>query len=120
MAGLGGVSMLDDCSEVLSVSEMDACGLIEAAVALDLARGDDFALVAALQSNLELWVGIRTLVSVSSNTLPTEVKENLDTLSRFIAQKTFSEGVSMSEACLDTLIKINLQISEGLLEGTVH
>ena len=46
-------------------------------------------LAAALDRNLQLWVGIRTVVDRDDNLLPVEVKENLSRLSYFVAQKTF-------------------------------
>lgn len=112
--------MPDDCGKTLSLLELDALTLAEAAVALDLARGRGTALAVALQNNLELWVAIRTFVMMGTNSLTFEAKENLSALSKYVAQKTFGEGVSMSETALDSLIKINLQISEGLLEGAMH
>ena len=38
-------------------------------------------------------------------------------LSNFVAQTTFSQGAAISDSSLDCLININLQLSEGLLEG---
>lgn len=109
--------MLDNIDENFSICEMDAFGLVEAAVALDLARANAGQLASALENNLELWVAIRTLVSVSDNQLSHDVKANLRKLSEYIAQTTFREGATMSPGSLDSLIQINLQISEGLLEG---
>ncbi|HIJ63627.1 MAG TPA: hypothetical protein HPQ04_13110 [Rhodospirillaceae bacterium] len=112
--------MLANNLESLSIREMDAYGLVEAAVALDLARDNAAQLALALENNLELWVAIRTLVSMSNNSLASETKENLRKLSEYIAQTTFREGATMTRSNLDSLININLQISEGLLEGARH
>ena len=48
---------------------------------------------------------------------PDEVKENLQKLSKFVAEKTFENPKILSQQTMDTLVNINLQISEGLLEG---
>jgi len=101
----------------MSAREEDAYGLSEAAVMLDQARGDQGALASALDHNVEVWVAIRTLVSRDDNTLPAETRDNLVKLSKFVTDTTLSQGVTMPAQVLDTLINVNLQIAEGLLEG---
>lgn len=96
----------------------EAYGLSEAAVVLDQARNHDGDLAAALQHNMEMWVAITSMVSHESNSLTPEVKENLSRLSKFVAKTTMHHGVNISSETLNTLININLQISEGLLEGS--
>jgi flagellar biosynthesis regulator FlaF len=102
----------------MSVREKDAYALTEAAVSLDLARGKQADLAAALEHNLELWVAIRTLVTTPGNSLPAAIRHNLVQLSGFVAGTTLSDGVTIPESRLNTLININLQIAEGLLQRT--
>jgi len=105
--------------EELSLTEQDAFSLSQAAVKLDQARNqkNNNELAAALNHNMELWVGIRTLVSRSGSPVPAAVRDNLVKLSNFVAQTTLDKGVQLAPETLDSLININLQISEGLLEG---
>lgn len=100
----------------LSPVEQDALALAQSAMLLDNSRLEPGKLVAALEANLELWVAIRTLVSRGSG-VPDQTKGNLLRLSQYVASETLSKGAEIDEETLDTLISINLQISEGLLEG---
>ena len=101
----------------LTTREQDAYALKEAAASLDQARGQAAELAAALEHNLELWVAIRTLVSRPGNALPAAIRHNLVQLSGFVAGTTWRDGITIPDSRLDTLISINLQIAEGLLEG---
>lgn len=103
--------------ETLKVGEEDAFGLVEVAITLDQSRGDKARLAAALEQNLQLWIAIRTLVSDAASTLPEAVKTNLTRLSDFVADTTLKKGVEISDSTITTLINVNLQISEGLLES---
>jgi flagellar biosynthesis regulator FlaF len=103
--------------ETLNVGEEDAFGLVEAAITLDQSRGDKVRLAAALEQNLQLWVAIRTLVSDAGSALPDAVKANLKRLSDFVAETTLKKGVEISDNTITTLVNVNLQISEGLLES---
>ena len=103
--------------ESLKIGEQDAFGLVEAAITLDQSRGDKARLAAALEQNLQLWVAIRTLVSDSASNLPEAVKANLKRLSDFVADTTLKKGVDISDNTITTLVNVNLQISEGLLES---
>ena len=109
--------MTDTWSE-LTVFEEDALALTQAA--LDIARAyeskDDKRLAAALDQNLKVWVGIRTIVSQPDNPLPIAIKDNLIRLSSFVAQKTFEMQNGANAKTIDALTNANLQISEGLLE----
>jgi len=96
----------------------EAYSLSEAAVMLDQARSNKGSLAAALEHNMELWVAIRMLISQEDSSIPPETSENLKRLSQFIAETTMLQGVEITPETLDTLININLQISEGLLEGS--
>jgi len=106
----------------LSLTEQDAFSMSQAAVLLDQARaqGDMKALAAALDHNLELWVGLRTLVSRPEVRVSQNVQENLTKLANYVADATMSHGVEIPEKTLDTLINIDLQVSEGLLEGKLN
>ena len=103
-----------------SVPEQEAFGLSRAAVMLDQAKqspADKTALTSALNHNLELWVAIRAMVGRPESPLPEDAKNNLVKLSNFVADTTFKAAEGISDETIDTLININLQISEGLLEG---
>lgn len=108
-------------AEQLPAQEEDAYCLMEAAVLLDQARnggskGDEAALEAALNNNLELWIAIRTAISQPVNRFSDDVKENLIRLSKYVVSTTRGQGGAITGHALTTLININLQISEGLLE----
>jgi flagellar biosynthesis regulator FlaF len=102
----------------LTVFEEDALALTQAALELSRAfeAKDEKRLAAALDLNLQVWVGIRTLVSQSENPLPIAIKDNLIRLSSFVAQKTFEMQNGANAKTIDALTNANLQISEGLLE----
>ncbi|SDH80809.1 flagellar biosynthesis regulator FlaF [Roseospirillum parvum] len=103
----------------LSLLEEDALALTQAALRISkaLEEGDDDAIAQALDDNLELWVGIRTLVARQENQLPAEVKDNLTKLSHFVSQKTLEMRDGLKTETLEALVNTNLQIAEGLLEG---
>ena len=103
----------------LSLPEKEALNLTEAAIAIDNARqtGDHSALAAALEHNLQLWTAIRTLASRPDSSMPGAVVDNLCRLADFIASTTLKAGAQIGEEAINTLININFQISEGLLEG---
>jgi len=106
--------------ENLSAAEREAMSLTRAAVYLDQARSngrDSVRLVEALNNNLELWVFIRAMAENKNSFLPEPLRGNLMKLSSFVAQTTFSQGANISDTSIDCLININLQLSEGLLEG---
>jgi flagellar biosynthesis regulator FlaF len=99
--------------------EEQAANLSRVAVLLDLARQQDdkHALAAALDEDLQLWVAIKTVVEAPETIVGREVKQNLVRLGNFVADTIMKKGVTMSASTLDTLININLQICEGLLEA---
>jgi flagellar biosynthesis regulator FlaF len=110
--------------ENLSAVEQDAFSLAQAAIFLANAKigdagiaRDGAKLVNALNHNLEIWIAIRTLAQSEECSLPSAVRGNLLQLSNFVAQTTFTQGVAISDSEIDTLVNINLQLSEGLLEG---
>ena len=111
--------MKDDLPD-LSAIEEQAMVLSQAAIGLDQARAgtrDLHALTTALEANVEVWVAIRALVDNPATGLQQNIRENLRRLSVFVASTTFMHGVDIADSTLNTLININLQISEGLLES---
>jgi flagellar biosynthesis regulator FlaF len=106
--------------EKLTSVEENAFALTRAAVMLDVARQKrDQAepLADALQHNAELWIAIQAMVKRANGSLPEAVKSNLLKLGDFVIGTTFGSDQTIADRSLDTLININLQISEGLLEG---
>jgi flagellar protein FlaF len=102
-----------------SLPEGEALQLTQAGIELDQARasGDKAKLAAALDHNLQLWVAIRTMVTAQGTKVPENLQGNLTRLANFVAQTTMKHGVAIPDNVIDTLVNINLQISEGLLEG---
>ncbi len=104
----------------LSAIEEQALVLSQAAIGLDQARAgarDPGLLAKALEANVEVWVAIRTLMEDPATAIQKNIRDNLLRLSMFVASTTFVHGVDIPDTTLNTLININLQISEGLLEG---
>lgn len=106
----------DDCT----LAEEQAFQLFQAAILLDQARQGKIenpsGLIDALNHNVETWVALRSIIMRQDCTLADEVKQNLTKLAQFVTDRTFSDG-EVPESTLDAFININLQISEGLLEG---
>ena len=103
----------------LSAIEEDANALTQAALALSRAieSSDREALIDALDANLAIWVGIRTLVARDDHPLPSEVRNNLTQLSHFVTNTTLTARNGGNTDDVVAMINTNLQISEGLLEG---
>ena len=105
----------------LSLAEEQAFQLSQAAILLDQARsGRDKNLApfaAALKGNLDTWVALCTVIAHEDCTLNEDVKRNLRRLAQFVADKTLAGLDSVTNETVDSFININLQISEGLLEG---
>jgi flagellar biosynthesis regulator FlaF len=112
--------VVDESDQIPSVPEEQAFQLSQAAIRIDQARREAEVspehLIAALNQNMEVWVVTRTTVAREDCPLSNDVKINLTKLSQFVADRTLA-GQEISEAGLDALVNINLQISEGLLEG---
>lgn len=112
----------------LSVTQGDAVDFAQsaeqlsgAAVMLDQARlkrqEEPAKLVEALEVNLYLWVAIKTIVERSELDIPDALRQNLIRLANYVADVTMKAGVEISESEVDTLVNINLQVCEGLLEA---
>lgn len=112
------MNMMSTAPANLTVFEEDALALTQAALEISRAyeSKDEKRLAAALDRNLKLWVGIRTLVSAADNPLPMPIKDNLIRLSSFVAQKTFEMQNGANAKTIESLANTNLQISEGLLD----
>ena len=112
--------MAENNDEDLSVVERHAFNLAQAGIQLDQARadsGDTTQLAQALEHNLQVGVEIGMLVKGPESQLAENVRDNILKLRDFISDTTMKHGVDIPESTLNTLININLQISEGLLEG---
>ena len=100
--------------------EMDAAALSQAAYVLDQARqtlSDSDTCEKALTYNQLLWSIIQADVSKDDNKLPDELKANLMSLSIFVDKQTTKGLGKPSEEIFDSLININLNIAEGLMEA---
>ncbi len=111
-----GEILVDD----LLFPEQVAFALSQAAVKLDNAmqhRDRIELLVDALNNNLELWVAISTMTEQPDCNLSDEIKNNLVKLGKFVSDTTMINGKEIEDQTIETLINVDLQISEGLLEG---
>jgi len=101
------------------MAEMEAKILLNHATYLSKAStsNNQMEMLSALDANLKLWVEIETALKSSRSLLPKEVKENLLKLSKYVERLTLSKGVKMTKSDFDSLVNINMQISEGLLES---
>ncbi|MCR6631130.1 MAG: flagellar biosynthesis regulator FlaF [Magnetospirillum sp.] len=104
----------------LSLPEAEALSLTEVALALDQARGanDPHAMAVALERNLQLWTAIKTLTTQPDSRIPREIAVNLTRLADFVAATILKAGTQIGQELVNTLVNINFQISEGLLEGS--
>lgn len=100
--------------------EMDAAAFSQAAYILDQAKqklSDSDFCEKALKYNQLLWSVIQADVAENDNDLPEELKANLISLSLFVDRQTTKALADPTGELFDSLISINLNISEGLLEG---
>jgi flagellar biosynthesis regulator FlaF len=101
----------------MSAAQQDAYALTRAALAMNRARGNPVELANALEHNVQLWVAIRTLIEEPGNILAPAIRDNLTRLSEFVFSTTHREGIMLDKNTLDTLVNINIQLSNGLLKG---
>lgn len=106
-----------ETTDPLTAVEKNALTLSQAALRLDQARHQPQHLAEALTDNAELWIAIQSAVRRANGALSPAVKSNLLKLGDFIVATTIRADGQVTDHTLDTLININLQISEGLLEG---
>jgi len=96
--------------------------LVEAAVLMDRARkkGDKGFLAAAIDNNNKIWAHIHALAARPNHYFPKVISCEMTRLSNYVCSTTRNEGADINDMVLDTLINIDLQISEGLLYGNRH
>ena len=100
-------------------AEEEATVLMNYALALSKAAvsNDDQLKLVTLDENMQLWVEIESSLKSAKNLLPQDIKNNLIQLSKYVERLTLSKGIKMTKTDFDSLININMQISEGLLEA---
>ncbi|OPZ78448.1 MAG: flagellar biosynthesis regulatory protein FlaF [Alphaproteobacteria bacterium ADurb.Bin438] len=72
----------------------------------------------SLDNNLKLWVAIKTVVKRQDEKMPKDAKESLLKLIEYVISKTFELSKEFTEKGMESLIKTNIQVSQGLLEGS--
>jgi|AGTN01.1.fsa_nt_gi Flagellar protein FlaF. len=105
----------------LSIAEEQALLLAQAAIAL----GDEIAkdarslhtLAELLDRNVQIWLAMKSIVSLEGCSLSAAVRENIGRLADYVVSRTALGVENISEQTIKSFININLQISEGLLEG---
>ncbi len=105
--------------DLVRLAETEASVLLNQALFLTKAAKskNEVEKVAALDSNLRLWVEIETSLKNAKKLLPADVKDNLYKLSKFVERVTLSKGSKMTKKDFDCLVNINMQISEGLMQA---
>jgi flagellar biosynthesis activator protein FlaF len=96
----------------------EAWALLEAARQLNKTKEgpiDEFR--AALRANWRLWTLFQANLVDADCKLPDQLRGNLLGLANFIDKTTVEMLVERDPKKIDTLVNINRQISEGLLEG---
>ena len=108
---------IPDAIEDLSVLDQDARTLAEAADMLSLAETPE-QLGTALAHPLGVWIAIKSIVGAERNPLPAEVRKNFDQLAVFVIRATLAcEIGEVKLSTIETMIRINLHIAEGLLRS---
>ena len=80
-------------------------------------ESDPTGFVGALNNNLDVWIAIRIIAQPGVPGFTMDVRNNLVKLSNFVSDTTFRGPENIGDSTVNTLININLQISEGLLEA---
>lgn len=105
----------------LSIAEEQALLLAQSAIALGEELSKDkrslHGLAEVLDRNVQIWVAMKTLVSLDGCSLSPSVCENIGRLADYVVSRTAQGAENVSEQTVRSFIDINLQISEGLLEG---
>ena len=99
--------------------QTEARALMEAARRLSEVKSDSEDLTAyraALRLNWRLWTIIQSDIASEENTLPSEIKANVMSLSIFIDKHTVGALAEPDISKLDVLIEINRNIASGLME----
>ena len=106
--------------------ELEATVLLKAARKLrtcsqhweDVERTADLqALDDALRYNQKLWTVFQAEISDPASPLPRDLRRNLLLLSAYVDKTTFQILASPEKSKLDTLVRINTNIAEGLMEN---
>lgn len=113
-----------------SPSHTEAWALTEAARRIAIALGkvaacaDDLALPAAkrelrdtLRLNWRLWTIFQAELTLETNPIPMDLRQNMLTLCQFVDNHTIACMSSIDPEQIKTLIDINRNIAQGLLEG---
>jgi len=112
-----------------SPSHSEAWALTEAArriaVALDrVAKADDLALPAAkrelrdaIRLNWRLWTIFQAELTLETNPVPFDLRQNMLTLCQFVDNHTILCMSELKPEQIKTLIDVNRNIAQGLLEG---
>ncbi len=111
------VAAIQNADSDLSVLDQDARALAEAADMLSSAETPE-QLGEALAHNLGVWVAIKSIVGADRNPLPMEIRKNFDQLAVFVIRTTLGSDVGeIKVSTIETLIRINLHIAEGLVRS---
>lgn len=111
------MAALDD----LAGRELEAAVLNKAANLLEEVMGnwqadsDHELLDNALKYNQALWSVFQAELMDEANPLPTELRQNILSLSTFVDRRTFEVMAYPEPAKLDILIKINRSLADGLM-----
>ena len=110
-------------STTLTPIEEQAFQLSRCAILLDLARQNGLntgEMTYALDETLQFWVAFKIMAEGGNMPFPQPLKENINKLSDFVTASVFSASEGISDETVWSLININLQISEGLLQANVN
>lgn len=105
--------MSEDAS--LNPVEETAFPFLQHAVLLDQARTAWAQLDKALGKNAEMWLKLTDDVMSSPKSLPLETIDFIHKTSAFVAKVASAVRTEMDDQLLDTLIKLNLNMSEMIL-----
>ncbi|MFV0626498.1 MAG: flagellar biosynthesis regulator FlaF [Alphaproteobacteria bacterium] len=102
----------------------EAISLLQCAISLSNAKESNNAteLVSALDSNMKVWVYLKTKAKKSTSTMSSEAKDNLVKLADYISAKTVEVGQNLNgydSKVLDNIINTNLQVTEGLVANRI-
>jgi len=107
-------------SNTLTGRELEAMVLSKAAMVLQDVRNHweeadlTVRLDEALRYNQRLWTFFQVELGSTENPLPSEIRQNLLSLSKYIDKRTFEVMASPVREKLDILISINNNIAAGL------
>jgi hypothetical protein len=101
--------------EKLNPVEETAFPFLQHAVQLDQARSAWAVLDKALGKNAEMWLKLSDDSIAAHGQLPLETIEFIHKTSAFVAKVAAAVRTEMDDKLLDTLIKLNLNMSEMIL-----